>query len=222
MFAWSRLHVRPNRSGRRHKRNGARLGGSSRMTAAGARLAVVVFLAEASPACVSTSAHEGDAEKRACVEIPSIFEDVIVTTKPHPRPGEAAPRTISWNLVTEHLFDVDGDGQLDAFVPALDETACPERAHYRVLVVRGICGIDFGTVGPGRPTITRAASADYALITTVSETSSSGSSPGPTLQRTSRVWQVSAGRYRVIDERVTDSECYHCPTWSCRRVDPAQ
>ena len=146
-----------------------------------------------------------------CVAIPDVKHPVNVTSN--------HVKTL-WDLKTERLHDVDGDGIADAFVPvAKTRNACPEEVSFRVFVVRGACGHDLGVIGPGSfqfdAGTTAIDASGFRAFTMETQKSKAGKKGNPEMATTVRRFAVKAGKYKQLDVKTTTGACHHCATWSC-------
>jgi hypothetical protein len=67
----------------------------------------------------------------ACVAIPDVKHPVHVSSSAINQKGEKGHNETLWDLKTERIHDLDGDGIRDAFVPfAKTKHACPEDVSY--------------------------------------------------------------------------------------------
>jgi len=137
---------------------------------------------------------------RRCAAIPNVVHQVdcrLHSIGPAPRREATALR---WRFETERV-DLDGDGELDALVPAPPlASSGPRELRWRVIVMRNGCAVELGTIGPGDVT-----SATAGRIEIVDE------SPA----RTTSSRYVIVGDRLVLVWRTSTDGCDHCPRGSC-------
>lgn len=84
-----------------------------------------------------------------CTALPQRTWNATVHARAVNNHGQHHSSDITWQLKTSRLYDVEGDGVLDTFVPLHGRGQCPEQGLWPVYVMRGSCGHPVGTVGPG-------------------------------------------------------------------------
>lgn len=154
-----------------------------------------------------------------CVAIPLMNHAVHVRSRGIDQRGESREGETFWDLKTARIHDVDGDGLVDAFVPIAKRHACPEEVTYRVYAVRGSCGHDLGTLGPGSfewdaSTVALDASG-YRPFTLAAQKTAYGKRRIPEMTTTTRQFAVRKGRYTQISIKRTKGTCHHCALWTC-------
>ena len=161
------------------------------------------------------------AADKACVAIPQVTHNVYVTSRGINDLGESHEGTTHWVLSSTREVDVDGDGVLDVLVPQpANKDTCPEQVMWKVYAVRGKCGRELGTIGPGSlaaPALPADASGFRPLVMT-SQTAAYGKRGTPELTTTTRSFAVQHGHYEQTAVDTKTGVCHHCSVWHCQGV----
>jgi hypothetical protein len=154
-----------------------------------------------------------------CAAIPAPMWNATVHAGGVDHEDEYRQSEITWRLTTSRLVDVDGDAILDAFVPDHGARQCPEEGSWDVYVVRGTCGHAVGTVGPGWSGLDAALvpldRGGYRPLTTSSEHTRHGARGIPEMVRTTSVYRMKRGTYRIASTKRSVGVCHHCAVWHC-------
>jgi len=154
-----------------------------------------------------------------CVAIPDVDYRVNVESRGIDQSGKRGLNTTTFELATTRIFDVDGDGLIDAFVPVAKKHTCPEDVKYRVFVVRGACGHDLGVIGPGEFAFDAGTTAidasGFRPFVLTAEKTQSGSGVTPEMKTTVRTFAAKRGKYAQTEIKTKTGKCHHCSTWSC-------
>ncbi|MBA3391004.1 MAG: hypothetical protein H0T89_00080 [Deltaproteobacteria bacterium] len=154
-----------------------------------------------------------------CVAIPLVNHAVHVRSRGTDQRGERREGETFWDLATARIHDVDGDGLVDAFVPIAKRDACPEEVTYRVYAVRGSCGHDLGTLGPGSfawdASTVALDTSGYRPFTLAAQKTAYGKRRIPEMTTTTRQFAVRKGRYTQVAIKRTKGTCHHCALWTC-------
>jgi len=161
----------------------------------------------------------------ACVAVPQVKHPLYVHSGGVNQDGEYHEGTTFWGFHTERIFDVDGDGVLDAFVPIAKPADCPEDIQWRVFVIRGACGHDVGIVGKGAIATADVYAVDasgFRPIVVTSESTRGGNRPIPemTNTRTTFAFSPKLGRYEQMRVESHSGVCHHCSRWHCMEAAP--
>jgi hypothetical protein len=161
-----------------------------------------------------------------CVPVPKVSFAILEEQTGIDWQGHRFSGLARWAFETSHDYDVDADGELDAFVPERPSPkgrGCPGDVSRAVYVMRGACGHRVGVVGPGLPrsdAVDAAPDASGFRILTFYEAT-------PTVAKVHVVefdtreirFAFERGAYRRLDprsERVEHGSCEHCATGTCR------
>jgi hypothetical protein len=161
----------------------------------------------------------------ACVAVPQSKHPLYVHGSAINQDGELHESTTFWGFQTERIFDVDGDGVLDAFVPVAQQFDCPEDIQWRVFVIRGSCGHDVGIVGKGAIAPDDPSTPDvagYRVLVVKSESTRNGKGPIPEMTNTATTFAFSPklGRYDQMRVESHSGVCHHCARWHCTPATP--
>jgi hypothetical protein len=161
-----------------------------------------------------------------CVAIPAVNHTVRRHSNeirhPHGRHHQGRRRMGDMHhaVGTTRFHDLDGDAVLDAMVPSLGATSCPDEATWDVYIVRGTCGHHVGTVGPGQ--VTPRPTRHHGLADLVTTHRVSKTVKGqPEIQTATTTYAMKRGRYRKVKTvRSEPGRCRHCAVSTCALIDP--
>jgi len=161
----------------------------------------------------------------ACVPVPQVKHPLNLHSSGIDQHGQHHENTTFWGFETERIFDADGDGVLDAFVPIAKQFDCPEDIQWRVFVIRGACGHDVGVVGKGAIAPDSPAAPDvsgYRVIVVTSESTRGGKGPIPEMTNAATTFAFSPklGRYEQMRAESHSGVCHHCARWHCTPASP--
>lgn len=160
-----------------------------------------------------------------CVAIPQVVHEVQVRGSGVDDGGELFESEHRWKLTTTRTFDVDGDGIVDAFVPApATKNTCPDEASWRVYAMRGSCGHDLGVVGPGwlvpdAMAMSLDASGFRPLVFT-SDSTTYGKGHIPKRTTTTTSFGIVKNRYKRLTTKRSGGLCHHCAMTWCQAAAP--
>ena len=125
---------------------------------------------------------------------------------------------------TQRLFDLDGDGVRDAFVPVINHPSdCVTELSWQVWIVQGDCGLLVGTIGPGWPSVDEALPVPAHGLRPISTVAEHGQTPAELtapekVQQTTTTSNFVAAkfRYRATTKATQTTICYHCPSLTCQ------
>lgn len=125
---------------------------------------------------------------------------------------------------TQRLFDLDGDGVRDAFVPVINHPSdCVTELSWQIWIAQGDCGLLVGTIGPGWPSVDEALPVPMSglrPLTTVAEHSQTPaelSAPEKVQQTITTSHFVAAKfRYRASKSTSATTTCFHCAALACQ------
>lgn len=150
----------------------------------------------------------------ACVPVPLTHRVVRVRSTGTDQRGKTNTGEVTHGVETTFVWDLDGDGQLDAFVPhSGPDNECPWQIESQVYVMRGPCGHDLGRVGPGylsAPAAGAAMGPDPAPLTFTSSWSSLGPQRIPVHVTRGVTFTFDGTRYQKIADDKTEGLCHHC------------
>lgn len=153
-----------------------------------------------------------------CVPIPQVTYDVDVEAHGIDTTGKDFAGSTHVTLATRFDLDLDGDGIDDALVPVAVPHACPESVEWRVMIVRGTCGHDVGTVSPGRVTLIGDGKPDgsgFAPLLTDAQITKYGKRGVPEVTSWTRTFAVDNGAYQQTSQTRSGGECPHCGVSRC-------
>ena len=127
--------------------------------------------------------------------------------------------SLSINLSTTRLIDVDGDAILDAFVPVSKAGVCPDQGSWEVYVMRGGCGYLVGEVGPGalpsQSLLAPLGAGGLRPLTLEAKTSRTSSKGTRELATTTTTFHGVDGVYTKQSATTDAYSCPHCASWYC-------
>jgi hypothetical protein len=152
-----------------------------------------------------------------CVAIPNVIHAIRSQGHAIGQDGELHESDRRVSVGTSHAVDVDGDGIPDVLVPAAGSKGeCFEQLHWRVFVVRGTCGHELGTIGPGWVTVDGARDASgFHPLRATSDSTSPGTDGIPEMTTHTTRFAVRGGVYVKVDSNAQTGRCHHCALWSC-------
>ena len=115
--------------------------------------------------------------------------------------------------------DFDGDGELDALVPATDRAACPEDVRWTVYLARGACMHAVGSVGPGELANWDPPPAAPGPRPLTFQNDRNALGDGGVVQTTvttSYTFDAKKSRYVQTNRDERKGVCHHCPWGSCK------
>jgi hypothetical protein len=136
--------------------------------------------------------------------------------------GRYSALSLNQRIETLRVYDIDGDGVVDALVPkppASVSVACQSQLSWQIWIVRGDCGHVVGTVGPGNIFVDESiAVANGQLRNVITQETQQLGLKGPEAVEqltTKRTFVSKAMRYVRTSLSSSKAVCYHCAAMTC-------